>query len=923
MTEALEAARWYISQNLGVFPVQRGGGKEPVPGCKWTKYAVELASDTQLVEWFGGPAPFGVGVPCGRVTVLDFENKRGDAYAEWLEKLPAQVREEAGRLPTVATPSGGRHVWCFTDLPTPSKKLAYYPAVSDENGSPRKITKIEIKGQGGYVLAPGSPAACHDAKKPYEWLNRDGFGVPVAAELWDAMGLAAVACNEFVAPVRATRKVAVPRQSGDDRPGLDAETRAEIYLEQIPGAVQGQNGSDPTFWAARVVVWGFDLGEEAGYRLLERVYNPRCIPPWSEKELRHKCKDADKGPYMKARGFLLNAEPSGHGPNNIDGSGNDWGSITCNGVPMNDFKKSHVPDAAAAADADDDAAEAPAAPPAYEPFPVDALPRTLRAFVRIAARAITCDPSYVTLPLLTVFGAAIGNSRRLTLKDGFHVPPIIWGGCVGYSGTGKTPGLKPATNAVTSLEESANAQSAKEALDYKEKLLCYKKALAAWNRDEGNSPAPKEPEVPKFLRYMVQDVTVEALAPILKNNPRGLLVVRDELAGHFGSYDRYASKGGKGGSDSATWLTMYDAGTLTIDRKTGVPPTIYIPQAAVCVMGGIQPGILRRAMTTDHQDSGMFARFLICMPPHNVADWNDDGVPDAAQAKINYIAKRLYSLEPLSQEDGKFVPLRVSLDSEAKKLWVQYHNAVASEQRSHAHGGLLASLTKLKEYAARLALVIHFVRWAENDPSLTDATVLDAVSMASGVRLSEWFIRQKRAAHDLLDDSVDDQELTKLIEWITKKGGSVETRKVTMGCRAFRKKGQAKEALDKLVDAQLGVWESPNNFKLCVTLPPSKATVAQSPATEQADDETTRLEDESILSALTPVDVPTASSAHEGLASRGKNTPLQTNVTASHSWEACVWERFTVTSEPMGIKDIVDYVVSLGLAKPDPGPVSE
>src|SRR5262249_54856422 len=32
---------------------------------------------------------------------------------------------------------------------------------------------------------------------------------------------------------------------------------------------------------------------------------PRCEPPWSERELRHKCHDADTLPFDKPRGWLL------------------------------------------------------------------------------------------------------------------------------------------------------------------------------------------------------------------------------------------------------------------------------------------------------------------------------------------------------------------------------------------------------------------------------------------------------------------------------------------------------------------------------------------------------------------------------------------------------------------------------------------
>src|SRR4029079_6607259 len=112
----------------------------------------------------------------------------------------------------------------------------------------------------------------------------------------------------------------------------------------------------------------------------------------------------------------------------------------------------------------------------------------------------------------------------------------------------------------------------------------YDKEFTLWKRDKSSTAdPPEEPKEPKPERNAVSDTTVEALAPLLLANPRGLLLKRDELAGWFGSFDRYA--GGKGGTDSANWLSMFNAQSLTVDRKTGIPRTIYVPQAAVSVCG--------------------------------------------------------------------------------------------------------------------------------------------------------------------------------------------------------------------------------------------------------------------------------------------------------------------------------------------------
>jgi hypothetical protein len=85
---------------------------------------------------------------------------------------------------------------------------------------------------------------------------------------------------------------------------VSIEERAARYLEKMEPAIQGQQGSKVAFKAALILVQDFDLGEETALRLFMNVYNPRCIPPWSEKEARHKIRSAAKATPRKPRGHL-------------------------------------------------------------------------------------------------------------------------------------------------------------------------------------------------------------------------------------------------------------------------------------------------------------------------------------------------------------------------------------------------------------------------------------------------------------------------------------------------------------------------------------------------------------------------------------------------------------------------------------------
>jgi putative DNA primase/helicase len=81
--------------------------------------------------------------------------------------------------------------------------------------------------------------------------------------------------------------------------------RAAAYLANMPAGIQGQNGSGATYAAACAAVHGFALGTDLGYQVLASAFNPRCVPEWSEAELRHKCEDAANKTHQESAGYLL------------------------------------------------------------------------------------------------------------------------------------------------------------------------------------------------------------------------------------------------------------------------------------------------------------------------------------------------------------------------------------------------------------------------------------------------------------------------------------------------------------------------------------------------------------------------------------------------------------------------------------------
>jgi hypothetical protein len=139
---------------------------------------------------------------------------------------------------------------------------------------------------------------------------------------------------------------------------------------------------------------------------------------------------------------------------------------------------------------------------------------------------------------------------------------------------------------------------------------------------------------------------------------------------------------------------------------------------------------------------------------------------------------------------------------------VSYYNAHALEQ-ADLDGDLSAAWSKLEEYAARLALVLHFVRWAADDPELSIPDKVDSDSLNAAVRLTTWFKREAIRVYALLSESDAERDQRRLTEWLQHRGGSATARDVQMGCRWLREPGAAEAALEALVRAERGTWQSP------------------------------------------------------------------------------------------------------------------
>jgi hypothetical protein len=439
----------------------------------------------------------------------------------------------------------------------------------------------------------------------------------------------------------------------------------------------------------------------------------------------------------------------------------------------------------------------------YMRFPVQSLPPPVAAMISESAKAIGCDEALVAMPMLAVLGAAIGTTRQIRIRDEWLVFPILWTVCVADSGSQKSPAADVSLNYVRQREAALARVFAVQCKEYRQACRAAKKLKAA-AIDGGSSP-PSIPEEPVCRQVLVDDVTVEALAMVLSANPRGVLLARDELSGWFGSFDRYAHKGG---ADEPFFLKAYSGRSHSVNRRTGDIRSIHIERAAVWLTGVIPPRVLQRALGSVHRESGLLARLLLVAPPHRPRVWSEKKVAAETKDAWHQLLDQLYGLSHETLADDTAQPRVVDLAPEAKLRYSAFYDAHNVETKD-LDADLNAAWSKLEEIPGRLALIDHEVRLASGEADLAP-DLIDGESMRRAITLVQWFKNETRRVYAILRESDAAREVRqideRLIAWIRERDAPVTARFVRANFRKLPTANAVEAALQRLVDKGLGVW---------------------------------------------------------------------------------------------------------------------
>ena len=359
--------------------------------------------------------------------------------------------------------------------------------------------------------------------------------------------------------------------------------------------------------------------------------------------------------------------------------------------------------------------------PPVEAFVPEMLPEALRAYALDVAERQQSVPDFVAVTALCGIAAIIGNRIRIAPKqnDDWIEVPNLWGAIIGPPSAMKSPAMQSALGPVYALQDEmreawqaaqdeADINEALTGLDAKEAKKKAGKALKDGDREAARAilaEVSEDEDKPPCQRIVVNDATVEKLGELLNENPRGLLLIRDELPGFLARMESEEFA-----SERAFYLEAFNgAGRFTYDRIGR--GTVHIANCTLSIIGGVQPSriapIVRGAITGIAND-GLIQRLQLAVWPDGRPTWAwVDRPPDrAAREAYEKVFRDLHQLQLGSPEE----PVVFRFSPAAQELYRQWMIEIQTEaRRGHISPVLESHLLKMPKTVASLALIFELV----------------------------------------------------------------------------------------------------------------------------------------------------------------------------------------------------------------------
>lgn len=345
------------------------------------------------------------------------------------------------------------------------------------------------------------------------------------------------------------------------------------------------------------------------------------------------------------------------------------------------------------------------------PFPYEVFPPEVQKIVEQTHEHMNFPIDYIGSALIVAAAGAVSNSLKVYLPGDWVEKPIIYMAIVGEPGTNKSA---PLDFAIKPLEDRDDEEMEIYNKKYDVYELEYKKAMTG----KGIMPNP-----PDYHQLILNDYTMEAMMQQHAANPRGMLVVQDELLNFTRNMGRYSN-----GNDEMIWTKLFSGGSIQTTRKN--KRQTKLRDACVSICGTIQPASLKE-FSRGKTENGFVDRWLFAYPKTPAAPRFKYGKPrPEIKESWKAIIYRLLDLEYSDKNTPKM------MSDEAMKVYGDWFNNLATKK--DLEGTIYRmTATKMEKYFVRLAIVLDAMRYGCDGKPIIE---LSGWAMEGALKLVEYYL---------------------------------------------------------------------------------------------------------------------------------------------------------------------------------------
>ena len=227
-----------------------------------------------------------------------------------------------------------------------------------------------------------------------------------------------------------------------------------------------------------------------------------------------------------------------------------------------------------------------------------------------------------------------------------------------------------------------------------------------------NLQAAKEASSCHPQRYKTNDATVEKLADLLKQNPNGFLLYRDELAGWMLLMEKPGREG-----DREFYLESWNGdNAYSVDRIGR--GSLHVTALCLSILGTIQPGKLGKLVEGSLKggvgDDGLLQRIQLLVYPDSIEwefvdRWPDREAQERAHELFRFTESPTPGLVGAAQGDFDDLPY-VRFDPDTQRIFNRFLSRLETRLRSgEEHPAFESHLAKYRSLMPTLALLFHLM----------------------------------------------------------------------------------------------------------------------------------------------------------------------------------------------------------------------